>query len=360
MLPLAQRTSKKAIERDHVRLDSPAPSLGPDAESFVAQCAERVLDARAIGRPVVLAFGAHTIKNGLALFLIELIRRGFVTHLATNGAGIIHDWEFSYLGKTSEDVAANMPAGRFGNWQETGFYINLAINVGACEGRGYGESVGAMIETGGLDIPDPAELEKRAVALVGSDPSAAAAAAELLAVVRRFDLPPGRMSVEHPWKRFGVQANAYRMGVPFTGHPMIGHDIIYNHPMNNGTLLGRAAVRDFLVYADSISRLEGGVYISLGSAVMSPMIFEKSLSISRNVAATEGRRIDDFSIFVADLAESRWDWSSKGEPPDYSPDYYLRYNKTFSRMGGTMRYGTIDNRAMLVNLLRRLEAASKA
>jgi hypothetical protein len=253
-----------------------------------------------------------------------------------------------------------MPEGRFGNWHETGFYINLAINVGAHEGLGYGESVGAMIETGGLDIPEPAALEGRVAQQLPTDPSAAAAAAELLAVVRRFDLPPGRMEIAHPWKRFGVQANAFRMGVPFTGHPMIGHDIIYNHPMNNGTLLGRAAVRDFLAYAESVSRLEGGVYISLGSAVMSPMIFEKSLSISRNVAVAGGQRIDDFSIFVADLAESRWDWSSKGEPPDNSPDYYLRYNKTFSRMGGKMHYATIDNRALLVNLLRRLDAAGEA
>ena len=134
MLPLAQRTNKKAIERDHVRLDSPAPPLAPAADSFVAQCAERILNARATGRPVVLAFGAHTIKNGLAPVLIELARRGLVTHLATNGAGIIHDWEFAYLGQTSEDVAANMPSGEFGNWQETGFYINLAHQRGSARG----------------------------------------------------------------------------------------------------------------------------------------------------------------------------------------------------------------------------------
>ncbi|MEZ6074032.1 MAG: hypothetical protein R3C10_28085 [Pirellulales bacterium] len=134
---------------------------------------------------------------------------------------------------------------------------------------------------------------------------------------------------------------------------MFGHDIIYNHPMNNGASLGRAAERDFLTFAESVSRLSGGVYLSIGSAVMSPMVFEKSLSITQNVAIQQGRRIENHSIYIVDLAKSNWDWS-QGEPPQDDPAYYLRYNKSFSRMGGQMRYVTADNRDFLLQLCHSL------
>ena len=136
---------------------------------------------------------------------------------------------------------------------------------------------------------------------------------------------------------------------------MFGHDIIYNHPMNNGSSIGRAAERDFLAFAHNVSRIDGGVYLSLGSAVMSPMIFEKSMSISQNIAIQNNTHIDHHYILVVDLAESRWDWS-KGEPPEDNPDYYLRYNKTFSRMGGHMRYLSMDNRDFLLSLLNTLSS----
>jgi hypothetical protein len=243
--------------------------------------------------------------------------------------------------------------GRFGNWEETGFYINLALNVGAFEGRGYGESVGALIQNEGLTIPSEAQLEAAVAQNLRGDPEKSAAAADLLAVVRQFRPKPGWMAVSHPFKKYSAQAQAFRLRVPFTGHPMIGHDIIYNHPMNHGACLGRAALRDFLTYAESVSQLEGGVYISIGSAVMSPMIFEKSLSMAQNLAIQRGRHIDGHYILVADLAESRWDWA-KGEPPESDPAYYLRYNKTFSRMGGTMRYVSVDNRDLLLTLSQSL------
>ena len=135
---------------------------------------------------------------------------------------------------------------------------------------------------------------------------------------------------------------------------MIGHDIIYNHPMNRGACLGRAAERDYLIYAESVSRMEGGVYISIGSAVMSPMIFEKSFSMAQNIAIQRGEHIDNHYILVNDLAECSWDWG-QGEPPENNPAYYLRYNKTFSRMQGTLRYLQADNRDFLLNLTHRLE-----
>jgi hypothetical protein len=135
---------------------------------------------------------------------------------------------------------------------------------------------------------------------------------------------------------------------------MFGQDIIYAHPLNSGAAVGRTALRDFLSYAHSVSALEGGVYMSVGSAVMSPMIFEKSLSMARNIALQGGHRIEDVFILVVDLARAVWDWSRDGEPPQDNPAYYLRYCKTFSRMGGTMRYLTADNRDFFLSLLHAL------
>lgn len=353
MEPLSARVNKKDIERDHVPPDRSPRPLPPEAQETIAEAAARIRRARREGRPVMAAFGAHAIKNGLAPVFIRLLEKGWITHLATNGAGIIHDWEFAFQGKTSEDVEAMVREGRFGNWQETGFFINLALNVGSWEGLGYGESVGALIQNEGLRIPDPATLESAAAALLRDDPEKAAAAADLLGLVRRFGLEPGRRPVPHPWKRFSVQAAAFRLGIPFTGHPMFGHDIIYNHPMNHGASLGRTALRDFLTFAEGVSRLDGGVYLSIGSAIMSPMIFEKSMSMAQNLAIQRGEHLDRHYILVVDLAETSWDWS-KGEPPEHDPAYYLRYNKTFSRMGGTFRRLKADNRDFLLTLARNL------
>ncbi len=353
MEPLAARRNKCRIEEIAVMPGGAAAGLAPASERVLDELAERIVGARAEGRPVMCAFGAHAIKNGLGPLYARFLEAGWMTHLATNGAGIIHDWEFSFFGQSSEDVRRNVEEGRFGNWEETGRLLNLALNLGAYEGRGYGESVGAMIERGGLDIPPEAELVEVARESLGNDAERAAAAADLLWAVRRFALVPGHLELPHPWKRFSAQAAAHRLGVPFTGHPMFGHDIIYNHPMNHGASVGRCAERDFLAFAENVSRIDGGVYLSVGSAVMSPMIFEKSLSMARNVAAQRGQRIDRHYICVVDLAKSTWDWS-KGEPPESDPAYYQRYNKTFSRMGGTMRYAQADNRAFLLGLFARL------
>jgi hypothetical protein len=328
-------------------------------QEVLEEAADRVRKARAKERPVVVAFGAHSIKNGLGPVLLRLIERGWFTHLATNGAGIIHDWEFSFQGKSCEAVGPMVDQGRFGNWEETGFFINLAINIGAWEGKGYGESIGAMIENEGLTIPHPGDIHESMTVWEGRGDEAAAAA-DLHSMLSEFErdshrplLKPGHLKIPHPWKQHSIQAGAYRMGVAFTGHPMFGHDIIYNHPMSCGAAIGRTAQRDFLTYAEAISRLEGGVYLSIGSAVMSPMVFEKSLSMSQNLAIQRGEHIDNHYILVCDLAESTWDWR-KGEPPENNPAYYLRYNKSFSRMGGTMRYLQIDNRDLLLGLLHLL------
>ncbi len=350
--PLRLRYSKIDVENDLISPDAKFAAFDGSDGEIMAETVGSILSAKRNKKPVMLAFGAHSIKNGLGPVLIRLMEDGWLTHLATNGAGIIHDWELAFLGKTSEDVAANVKKGEFGIWQETGFFINLAISVGAYNGLGYGESVGQMIQNEALVIPTEKEL-KTAMKDI-SDLDRAAAAADLLAAVRKFSLEAGKMKIAHPHKKFSVQAAAFRMGVPFTGHPMIGHDIIYNHPANCGAAIGRTALRDFLVFANQVSKLDGGVYLSVGSAVMSPMIFEKSLSMAQNLAIQAGRRIEKHFILVVDLAKSTWDWDAAGEPPMDNPAYYLRYCKTFSRMGGTMRYLSADNRRFLARLSSEL------
>ncbi|BCW97910.1 MAG: hypothetical protein KatS3mg024_0737 [Armatimonadota bacterium] len=193
--PLAERANKVQIERDAVPLDAEPENLSELAWKVARETASRILAARAEDRPVMLAFGAHSIKNGLGPLLAHLIRKGWVTHLATNGAAIIHDWEFAYQGASSEDVRGGVARGEFGNWQETGFYINLAINAGAWQGRGYGESVGAFISNEGLVLPSEDQLQREVRERLSSDPAQAAAAADLLSLVRFFSLPPGPMSV---------------------------------------------------------------------------------------------------------------------------------------------------------------------
>ncbi|HEY9593498.1 MAG TPA: hypothetical protein VHE79_03415 [Spirochaetia bacterium] len=354
--PLSARKNKVFFPANAVSADAAPRPLSATAAATLAETVERIRAARAEGRPVMCAFGAHTIKNGLGPVLIRLMEEGWLTHLATNGAGIIHDWELSYQGQTSEDVRANVARGEFGTWEDTGRLINLALLVGAWQGMGYGQSVGSLIATEGLDIPSAAELRREAARLLDSDPEAAAAAADLCVAVERFSLPVGRMRIAHPFGRHSAQAAAFTRGIPFTGHPMIGHDIIYTHPMNSGAAIGRTALRDFLTYAEGVSRLDGGVYLSVGSAVMSPMIFEKSLSMAQNVLLQSGRSITRHYILVVDLAASTWDWQKDGEPPMDNPAYYLRYCKTFARMGGTMQYMQADNRDFFLSLLAALGA----
>jgi hypothetical protein len=353
--PLSERKDKVYIERDHVPVTAEPAKFSEAGQAVIDETVKRLRQAREANKSRMLVFGAHSIKNGLAPIMIKLIDDGWITHLATNGAGIIHDWEFAFQGHSSEDVRGNVARGEFGTWQETGFYLNLAIIVGAYKGLGYGESVGALVENEGLDIPSIKALrEMISYGMERNHPTDVAAAADLLDAVLTFDLKPGRLAVPHPFKKYGLQAAAYRLKVPFTGHPMIGHDIIYVHPMNKCAAIGRAAERDFLAFAHSVSNLDGGVYLSIGSAVMSPMIFEKSLSMSQNLAIQRGEHIDNHFMVVVDLQESHWDWT-KGEPPMDNADYYLRYNKSFNRMGGTMRYVTADNRDFLLALVRGLE-----
>jgi hypothetical protein len=352
--PLSARMNKVQIEQDYVPANQkPANNTG-HFKNIIMETVERIKLARKKNAPVMLTFGAHTIKNGLGPLMIKLMEDGWVTHLATNGAGIIHDWEFAFQGQSSEDVRTNVDQGQFGIWEETGRYINLALLVGAYEGKGYGEAVGSMIQNEGVEIPSEHKLEKIISDYKGKNIEQAAAAIDFLDCIYNFNIDTGWQSIPFPYKQYCVQAAAFRLGIPFTGHPMIGHDIIYTHPLNHGAALGRTALRDFLSFAHAVNQLDDGVYLSVGSAVMSPMIFEKSLSMSQNLHIQNRQHMDNHYMLIVDLAESTWDWQKNGEPPQSDPGYYLRYLKSFSRMGGIMKYLSADNRDFLLAIYQKL------
>ena len=356
MFPLSARDSKLAIEEIAVLPESETPALPPEVAERVEAVAARIRAARAGGRPVVLTYGAHLIKNGLAPVVIRLLEDGWVTHVATNGAGSIHDWEFAFLGRSTEDVRANTARGQFGTWDETGRFINLALAVGGPAGLGYGAAVGKMICEDGLRIPSRDELRAQLAeqAALAAPAETLGGLADLLYLVTTFDLPAGWAAIPHPYRRFAVQAAAWRLGVPCTIHPGIGYDIIHTHPMNCGGALGRAATADFLTFAESIRHLDGGVHLTVGSAIMAPMIFEKSLSMANNLAVQTGAPLAGYTLVVNDLQEGgNWDWRS-GEPPKSHPAYYLRFCKTFYRMGGELAYIELDNRAFLLALCHAL------
>ena len=351
---LSDRKNQISIAEKQIPLTYRPENLSGLDRNLIRTTAGKIIKARKEKRPVILAFGAHTIKNGLGSILIELISKGWVTHLATNGAGIIHDWEFAFQGQSGEDVRENVRSGQFGIWEETGLFINLALVTGAFEKLGYGESIGKMISREGLNIPEQAFLINEAIKNMKADPEYASSAIDLYETIKKRRIKPGFMSILHPFRKYSVQCAAYDLGIPFTGHPMFGHDIIYTHPMNHGAAIGRTALTDFLRFAGSVSSLENGVYMSVGSAVMSPMVFEKSLSMAQNIEIQHNKHIDNHFMLVVDLAKNEWDWNRNGEPPADNPAYYLRYLKTFNRMGGEMHYLSADNRDFLSELCHDL------
>ena len=353
VLPLAQRQSLSRIENLLVDPARPAPPCSAASLESVAECARNIVEARRREAGVILMYGAHLIKNGAHRIVNALVEQNWITHLATNGAGTIHDWELAFLGRTEESVKKNVATGTFGSWDETGRNIHLALLAGALNGEGYGRSLGRFIVEDGVTLPEAAALEKS----LRGEPShpLAPARAELLQAMVAHKLPSGRIEVRHPWKETSVLAQAFRHEVPFTVHPGIGYDIISNHPIFNGGAIGRAAAMDFRWFGASVETLDGGVVLSVGSAIMAPQVFEKSLSCVNNLRLQAGRPVvRGHHIYVVDLQDGGgWDWKG-GEPPKDNPAYYLRFCKSYSRMGGAMTYVQIDNVAFLHHLLREL------
>lgn len=357
VLPLAQRRSEAQLKEILIDPDAAAGPCSAHNLELIRHCAARIATARQKDASVMLIYGAHLIKNGAAALMIRLMEGGWITHLATNGAGVIHDWEFSYAGVSTESVKQNVATGTFGAWDETGRNIHLALLAGALEGRGFGGSVGKFIIDDGVTLPSEESLEA-AVAAAPSN-ALAPARAELLYAMRTHHLATGRHEVKHPWKNNSVLAQSYRLNVPLTVHPGIGYDIIANHPMFNGAAIGRAADIDFRLFSQTVEKLDAGVALSVGSAIMGPQVFEKSMSCVNNLRLQSGRDIvRGHDMFVVDLQDGgRWDWS-KGEPPKESPAYYLRFCKSYSRMGGAMHYLQCDNAAFVHHLLQDLENPS--
>jgi len=354
--PLATRQSLAAIEEILVNPDVAPPALPSDfLREGLDRCAQEIKVARQNGASVLFLYGAHLVKNGASRIVDRLMAGGWITHLATNGAGSIHDWEFAFQNWSTESVEQNVATGTFGTWDETGRYLHLALLAGGLRGEGYGLALGRFISEDGVTLPASDELEK----LLRNEPAhpLAAARADLLQAMRAHRLAPGRLEVKHPWKQTSIFGNAFRRGLPLTVHPGIGYDIISNHPMFNGAVIGRAAGLDFRLFGGAVEGLDGGVVLSVGSAIMAPQVFEKSLSCVNNLRLQAGRRIvRGHRIYVVDLQDGgNWDWT-KGEPPKDNPAYYLRFCKSFSRMGGAMHYLQCDNVAFVHHLLRRLEA----
>jgi hypothetical protein len=349
--PLAERRSLLTVE--NILLDPDSPARASDAAA-VEEAAGRIRAARSRGAAVILMYGAHLLRNGAARIITAMMEQGWITHLATNGAGSIHDWEFAWLGRSCESVEENVTDGTFGAWDETGRYLHLALLAGSIRGDGYGASVGRFILEDGCALPSPEELREH----LHRPDQLGGAAADLLRAMQQHGLAAGRNAVEHRWKHASLLAQAYRLGVPATVHPGIGYDIVSCHPMFNGAVIGRAAGEDFQRFCASVDNLDGGVVLSVGSAIMAPQVFEKSLSCVHNLRLQEERPlVSGHSIYVVDLQDGGgWDWN-KGEPPKTSAAYYLRFCKSFSRMGGAMRYVQSDNAAFMHQLWHALRRA---
>jgi len=238
-----------APEKTFIRFIDSLPDIlaGGDYKTFISLMGK----AKKRNKAILFALGAHVIKVGLSPLIIDLLKHGWITALALNGAGIVHDFEIALTGQTSEDVELQIKNGQFGMARETGEMLNDAINLGVKEGFGLGEAVGKMIAES-----------------------------------------------DFPHKDMSLLSAAYSLNIPVTVHVAIGTDIIHFHPRVKGEALGEASLKDFFLFCSLLERLEGGgVFINVGSAVILPEVFLKAVSFLRN----KGRSIEEFSTAVFDF-----------------------------------------------------------
>ena len=276
--------------------------LDPEFDQLV----DRIIAARRAGRPVIWSQGAHVIKNSLSRYLIALKRSGVITHLSGNGACSIHDFELAYLGGTSENVPTAIEDGSFGMWEETGRWMNEALQEGARRGWGYGE-----------------------------------------ALARCIDARPERF----PYREDCVLYQAWRLGVPATYHIALGTDIIHQHPIVDFGAIGQTSGVDFHRMCYAVSRLDEGVFLNFGSAVIGAEVFLKALSISRNLGYPT-YHITTANFDLIDLG----DYHSKIGYDD--PNYYYRprkniVNRPVSR-GGVGWHFCVDHKISIPNVYDRL------
>jgi hypothetical protein len=268
------------VERNHdLNLSAllPLSNTGKTEEVF-SKIAECIISAKAKGSAVVLMMGAHVLRSGVQRYIIDLMEKGFLSCIAINGAGVIHDFEFALIGATTESVAHYIRDGRFGMWQETS-RINDIITMASEKGLGLGEAVGKVIE-----------------------------------------------EEQFPHNDISVLAAGYRLGIPITVHVGVGQDIIHELPNCNGAALGDTSYRDFLIFTKILEKLQAGVVMNFGTAVMGPEVYLKGLSMVRNIAKQENRQINEFTSLVCDLVELPKKYSS--EPCKKDSRYYFRPWKT--------------------------------
>jgi hypothetical protein len=255
--PLESRRSKARVE-DFARavgseatfaqwLDSLPAMLGA---ADVRRVARALVDARRAGHGMLWGIGAHVIKTGVSPVVIDLMRRGYVSAIAMNGAGLIHDFEVALSGGTSEDVDESLGPGRFGMAEETGRLLNETIAAAAARGLGLGQAVAAL-----LSERNPAYAE------------------------------------------YSLAVAAHRLDVPITVHVAIGTDITHMHPAASGAAIGETSLRDFRYFASCVTRLAGGVYLNCGSAVVLPEVFLKAVALARN----SGERLDGMTTVNIDF-----------------------------------------------------------
>lgn len=322
---------KPLAERGHDLVSSACWPLEPNREAFdhpeFPELIARIITARNANRPVVLMMGAHPIKLGLSRFLIDLIERGLITHFATNGAGLIHDFELALVGGTSEEVAKWIPLGQFGLWQETAL-LNDVIREAAQRHEGLGEAVGRVIWEG----------------------------RELRDESRELETDHGSFGC-FPHAHVSIAAACWRKGIPCSCHVSVGSDIIHSLPNCDGAALGQASYTDFLIFTHTIEQLEGGVYLNVGSAVTGPEVYLKALSMARNVARQENREIRHFTTAVFDLVPLPDNYRD-GTPSKSHPGYYYRPWKTILIRtvadGGTSCYFNADHRQTIPALWHEL------
>ena len=285
--------------------DPPEPFENPHFDAL----ADAVVNAKKAGATVLFMYGAHVIRSGCALWMIELMKRGFVTHYATNGAGSIHDFELAMIGNTCESVARYVSEGQFGLWNETDFW-NDAVNAGVKEGLGTGEALGKYIWENNF-----------------------------------------------PHREKSVLAMGYHLHVPCTVHIGVGNDIVHELPHCDGAALGQSSYTDFLIYTHSVENLENGCFYDFGSAVAGPEVYLKALAMCRNVAHQEGRVIRHFTTAVFDLLPiENEDYHTA--PPKSNPHYYFRPWKTILARtvadGGRSFYVRGEHRKTLPNLAKMI------
>ena len=314
LLPLKHRKSDLAIDyfqnvnptaAKQLYLSHKIPNL-----DTLANC---IITARKKNKQVILMLGSHVIRAGVSKYIIDLMEKKFITHIAMNGSGPIHEFELARFSRTTESVARYIKEGQFGLWKETG-KLNDIILRAYKDGLGFGEAVGKFI-----------------------------------------------YNSSYKYKDFSILAAGYRLKIPVTVHVGIGYDIVHEHPNCNGAAIGETSYRDFLIFAETVKNLEGGVLLCFGSAVMAPEVFLKALAMARNVAHQNRKKINNFTTAVFDLCKIKKNYHKEAAKSE--PGYYFRPWKTLLvrtvANGGKSFYFRIEHR-ISIPILHYLVLAEKS